>query len=286
MQRWVWRHIRIELPDDWEMLQFSRHEQSGQCAFADRYQFRAVLGWQAVGGPPDLARLASDYAAKLRLDGTMPDAAPARIGPWHGLRGRERGLLTSRFSGYVADEGCLVELSLLWPGQLDESLEAAILSSVGAEPPRGGGMRRWRAFGLDALVWAGLRLVQCVVRPALARLEFRDPRGTRRETFERLGMVRQWLRGSVRDWLARQTPRDAKDTREESFERNGHRVETVSGPRKAGAFRRPLRYEAAAWVCPADGRVYRVSASAPDRPGSEGRAWETLSCCEGMVLRG
>ncbi len=24
MQLWVWRHIRVELPEDWEMLQFSR----------------------------------------------------------------------------------------------------------------------------------------------------------------------------------------------------------------------------------------------------------------------
>jgi hypothetical protein len=313
VQLWIWRGIRVELPEDWEMLQFSRDPRAGRCAWADRYQFRAELSWQQVSGPPDLERLASDYLAKARLDGTMPDAAPARVGEWHGLRGHEGQRLTSRLSRYLAPvagggdclkaglrtedrlkaglqtqdclkaglqtEGCLVELVLLWPGELDASLEASILGSVGAEPAWPGGLRRWRAFGLDLLAQGGLDLVECSVQPARARLAFRDARGRRSEAFERLGMVRQWLRGSVRDWLAAQMPDGVPPARQEASEADGHAVECVVGVRRGGIVRAPARYEAAAWLCPADGRLYCVSVAGAEPCDGAGLLGERLLCC-------
>lgn len=302
MRLWVWRGIRIELPEDWEMLQFSRSAEAGRCAWADRYQFRAELSWQRVSGPLDMERLASDYAAKLKLDGTMPDAAATRVGEWHGLRGRDGGLLTSRFSRYFAEEGCLVELVLLWPGQADAALEAGVLGTVGCEPLWHGRMRRWRAFGLDLLASEGLELHECSVQPALARLEFWDARGTRREAFERLGMVPQWLRGSVREWLVRQLPQGARVVREGRSDQAGHEVVGVEALCPGGVFRRASSHAAAAWLCPADGRLYHVALLAPCsgmRPAcpevgeaADGSLAATcparrrLGCCEGMALGG
>ncbi|HUT34099.1 MAG TPA: hypothetical protein VNE39_11495 [Planctomycetota bacterium] len=311
MQLWVWRHIRVELPEDWEMLQFSRNPQAGRCAWADRYRFRAELSWQALSGPPDLARLASDYLAKLRLDGTMPDAAPVQSGDWRGPRGHEDGLLTSRLSRHLAEEGCLVELVLLWPDGLDPQREGSILASIRSESPWPHGLRRWRAFGLDALASGGLDLVECKAEPALAQLAFRDARATREETFQRLGMVPEWLDGSVRDWLVRQVPRDLRaekgtftfsppwgakgycaekenvpfSAREERAEASGHQVETVEGLRRGGLLRRPVHHAAAAWLCPSDGRLYCVGISGPDGADSKGLAGTRLSCCEGMTRR-
>jgi len=300
MQWTIWRHIRLELPADWEMLQFSRNMVAGRCAFADRTQFRAELSWQAVSGPPDLERLASDYLAKRRLDGTIAggvsprrdsrggDVPPtlARVGEWHGLRCHEGGLLTSRFSRYLGEEGCLIEFVLLWPQGLDASLEADILARVAAERPWPGGWRRWRAFGLDALAPGNLDLVECVAQPALARLGFADAREEHQVTFERLGMVPQWLRGSVRDWLARQVPSDLRDASEGRAEANGHQVEGLSGLRRGGALRRPTRYAAAAWLCPADGRLYRVAVTGLGAVEGGRPALDRLSCCEGKPLRG
>lgn len=302
LQLWVWRHLRIELPEDWEMLQFSRKLGAGRCAFADRYQFRAEVSWQATSGPPDLDRLVSDYQAKLRLDATTESASPtrrtvsapegrtpaggARIGDWRGLRGHESGLFTSRFSRYLRGEGCLIEVVLLWPEGIDKKLEAGILGSIRPEPECAGGMRRWRAFGLDLLAASGLALHECEVAPAMARLSFRSERGERQETFARLGMVSDWLRGSVRDWLARQTPGDVRATEPSAVEVGRHAVEVLRGTRKPGLARKASPYEAAAWLCPADGRLYYVSLTGAEAGGGTGLAGKRLSCCEGMALGG
>ena len=104
MRLWVWRYFRLELPDDWEMLQFSRNPHAGRCAFADRYQFRLEISWQALSGPPNMDRLVSDYLSKLKLDGTMPDAVRLDRPPWVGLRGHQGGILTSRFSRHFPAE--------------------------------------------------------------------------------------------------------------------------------------------------------------------------------------
>ncbi|HPD15884.1 MAG TPA: hypothetical protein PLE19_13095 [Planctomycetota bacterium] len=293
MQLTIWRHIRLELPADWEMLQFSRNAAAGRCAFADRRQFRAELSWQTVSEPPDLERLASNYLAKQRLEGTMPDAASVRTGEWHGLRGLEEGLLTSRFSRYLAEEGCLIEVALLWPDGLDPSLEARVLDSVGSEPPWPGGRRRWRALGIDAFASPSLDLVECIAQPALARLEFADAKEARHVTFERLGMVPQWLRGSVRDWLMWQMPADVQAPVVQAsclcapqMQRLRHQVETIGGLRRGGLFRRPAHYAAAAWLCPADGRLYRVAVTGPEAGESGQFISDRLSCCEGKPLRG
>ena len=278
MQLWIWQHVRIELPDDWEMLRFSRDGGQGRCAFADRYQFRLELSWRA-GGPPDMARLASDYLSKLKLDGAMPDATATRSDGWQGIEGHQDGLATTRFARYLVAEHCLVETVFLWPGGRDLPLEERVLASVAAEAAQRGRFQRWKAFGMDALVTRGLALQDCEVQPASARLTFADGREARQETFLRLGMVPEWLQGSVRDWLMRQKPRDVALASETASDRDGHAIASVAGSRRATLVRRKSRYEAAAWLCPADGRLYCVATVGSDEPLG-GR----LSCCGHMGL--
>jgi len=277
MQLWIWRHLRIELPDGWEMLQFAREQGTGRCAFADRYQFRLELNWRAVESRPDLGRMMSDYLARLRADETMPDAQATEAGGWPGIVGAQHGQLTSRFGTHLADEGCVVEVVFLWPGARDAGLEASVLASVAAEPVRDG-LRRWRAFGMGLRVADGLSLSECVVQPAVARMVFRSEDGVREATYQRLGMVGEWLRGSVGEWLARQSPRDVVRSSAGWETRGSHELALVSGTRRAGLLRRARRYEAAAWVCPADGRLYAGSATGLQGPAAclpGGR----LTCC-------
>ena len=281
MTLWVWQQLRVELPDGWEMLQFSRDPAAGRCGFADRYQFRLELDWRAAPSPPDLARMESDYLAKLRHDGTMPDAKATAAGERAGIVGTQAGLPTSRFGRYVAEVGCIVEVVFLWPDGRDEALEGAVLASLGPEPERDG-LRRWRAFGMDLLASAGLTLTGGVMQPARAQLAFADKARGREETFLRLGMVSEWLGGGdVAAWLARQTPRDAVRPATARSADRGHEIETLAAVRKPALLRAARRYASEAWLCPADGRLYCVSVTG----GEDGRlAGRRLSCCGELEL--
>lgn len=285
MRLWVWRHIRLELPDDWEMLQFSRNPHAGRCAFADRYQFRLEMSWQALSGPPNMDRLVSDYLSKLKLDGTMPDAVRADQAPWVGIRDCQAGILTSRLSRHFPAERCLVEVVFLWPEGEDAAVQEQILESIGPEPDWPGGLRRWRAFGLDLLATGSLVLSECEVEPALARLAFSDERTGQQETFRRLGMVAEWLKGSVRDWLVNQKHRDVELTAETMADIRGHTIEGASAVHKPGIARKASRYECAAWLCPADGRLYYVSATGTGTGKGTELAGTRLACCEQMALQ-
>ncbi len=296
METWVWRNLRLELPEDWEMLQFSRNPEAGRCAWADRYQFRLELSWQAAARPPDMERLVSDYMAKLRTTGAMPDARRCDAAGWRGIRGHEGGMLTSRFSRHFAPERCLVEAVFLWPegeGHPKARLrteglaeEERILESVAAEPERADGLRRWRAFGMDLLASKGLALHDCSVEPALARMAFGDGRGGAQETFLRLGLVCEWLKGSIADWLRQQRPADVEVLSEERSERAGHAVAAVVGARKPALFRRGSAYVAAAWQCPRDKRVYCASFSGTSACEPNALAGRRLACCNEMGMNG
>ena len=57
MKTWIWRNFGVGVPDDWEMLQFSKDPKSGGCLFADRYTFRLEINWRRTAGEPDLRRI-------------------------------------------------------------------------------------------------------------------------------------------------------------------------------------------------------------------------------------
>lgn len=280
MKLWVWRGLRVELPEEWEMLLFSRRREAGRCAFADRYQFRLELSWRQGRARPDMDRMFSDYLSRLRLEGAMPDAREVRGGSLRGIEGHQDGMLTSRFGLHVEPAACLVELVFLWPEARSVELEGAVLASVEAEPPGKDGLQRWRAFGLDVLTPQLLWLTECRNEPANAALTFADPRSQTIERFARLGMVEEWLDCSLDEWLRGQVPREATIASVKTTTENGHERVTLSGSRRPGFLRRAAPYATAAWRCPADGRLYALSSSGAHGPLLGHR----LSCCEEMEL--
>ena len=287
MRLWIWRHFRLELPDDWEMLQFSRESEAGRCGFADRYQFRLEFYWRRTDGPPDVERMTSDCLAKRRLDGSMPEATLVRVGAWEGIAGRDGRLFVGRFGRYFDPERCLVEIVFLWPESRDSELEERVLASVGVEPAGPDGLRRWKAFGLDLWATDGLPLLGCRVEPAHASLTFAGGAPERREQFGRFGMVSEWLHGTTREWLRRQSLGSVELEAESSQSVSGHAIETLRGlrrPRGLGRFvGRGVACEAAAWVCPADGRLYHVSLLGPEGKAGAPLAGQRLTCCEALL---
>lgn len=286
MQLWIWQNISIELPEDWEMLQYSREPEDGVCAFADRYQFRLELNWKQVAGPPDFERMLGDYQKKLRTDPDVDEQQRLQHRQWQGLAGRSTEGPTARFGRFFEASSRLLEIVFLGPERRDPDLEAKILDSV-AEAPRAADRRqRWRAFGMDLTASAEFELEECRVEPAAAMLAFAEPRQRgSRETFERLGLLSDWLQVSVPEWLAGKVPDLVGEPRAAADTVAGHHLELLRGTMPALTFPRVRRqknsYQAAAWICPRDERLYCVSSIAPyERDGGELKlAGHRLSCC-------
>jgi len=260
MHLWIWRHFRIELPEDWEMLQFARNEIVGRCAFADRYQFRLELSWRKMDSKPDMIRLLDDYQGRLRQQSQNVETDRIRSGKWSGIDSRTDNLISSRFGSFFEGESCLVEIVFLWPEAKDGSLIKSVLATFGEEPAERLRLRRWKAFGMDLLASEGLPLVECMLEPARAKMVFADEKQTQLETFERLGMVSQWLDVPLADWLEMQSPKDTRIDNKECRSLQSHEIEVVDGTVK-GRSSLPLtgkrfHYNAEAWICPKDGRLY------------------------------
>ncbi|MGD9874655.1 MAG: hypothetical protein AB7T27_10380 [Kiritimatiellia bacterium] len=278
MQEWIWRDVRIEIPADWEMLQFSREREKGRCAFADRRQFRLELSWRQVKGAPDFPRMMSDYKSRLESRGELQDAQTFTQAGWHGLAGKQKNLEVSRFGNYFDDDKLLVEIVFLWPDRRDVSLEKNVLQSCRYAAPEKG-FRICKAFGLACRIPEAYEFSACHVQPALASMIFTGPRKPAQIKFQRLGMVPQWMKHPLADWLKAQIPKDVEDAAFENTTANGHAVAQVQGRyRPKGLLIPKGLYRAEAWICPTDGRLYHAENIC--RPG-EDFSVRLPDCCGG-----
>jgi len=275
MQSWTWRNLEFVLPEDWEMLQFSRDPAKGRCAFADRNQFRFELDWRQVPGCPDFGRMLSDYMSRLQERG-MTDGQIVTAGAWQGIDGNVDGKGMSRFGWYSELEGCVVETVFLWPGVRDQALESVVLDSIRESSPDAEGRLRWRAFGMNISVPGGWSLHRCRVEPGLAEMIFRDGARRRGEViFERRGILDQWLKDPVAQWLRGRAASvlEKMDDPKRSVSR-GHEKVTITGINKGpGLLGRRSAGRAEGWICPADGRLYNIIGF--------GRENCILECCAG-----
>jgi hypothetical protein len=268
------------------MLQFSRDPSVGRIAFADRYQFRMELAWRTLKGRPDMQKLRADYLAKLKVDGSE-DVQTHNSGPWHGVKAGAAENLTTRFGRFFPTQSLLLEVVMLWPQGMDTGLQRKTLDSIAEERQTSGLFRRWKAFGMDLLASQGMALDLCSVDPACVRMGFAPAKDARRsERFERVGFVDEWLTTSVRNWMNRRLPARAEVTAERDEDLHGHEIRTVNAYAYASGLARLLgrkRYhQAAAWLCPADGRLYYAHVSSGEPLPQEGRpplAGGRLSCC-------
>lgn len=284
METWIWRHFRMDHPADWEMLQYSRQMPAGRCVFADRYQFRLEFNWKKCNVPLNFHRMLLDYQKKLEQDQKKTTVHRFMHANWHGLETKRDGVTTSRFGQFFGLEGCLIEVVLIWPGAKDESLAHKILHSV-REEPAVDGLRRWRAFGMDMFAQEDLALQECRVEPARTQLIFTGANQDQ-EIYQRLGMVERWLSGSVAHWLRRQVPQSLVHQIESSTCRGDHQIHWIEGQMARSGISRiirpPARYQAAACICPADGRLYGVSHAGAGIMRGDSLAGTKLSCCDDL----
>lgn len=288
VRNWIWQRISLELPDEWELLQFSRPPEVGRCAFADRYQFRFELNWRRVQGPPDFERMLSDYRARLEEMG-LEDAKRVQRSGWQGVTGREKNRVTARYGRFFPENNYLLELVFLWPKAQDPNLETAVLQSIRLEADTASGQTRWRAFGLDLLTGADFRFDYCAAEPANARMLFLGERGRVRDNFYRRGMVSEWLHTSIQQWLEWSVPKGYAITRSRMVAAQGHDAVHLAALRRRPVLRDLLfgrrEFHAAAWICPRDERLYCVTREAPTfRDRDRQRPAPALTCCPEMEV--
>jgi len=273
------------IPGDWEMLLFGRDFQSGRCAFADRYQHRLEFHWQHVPGRPDFDRMLADYKAKLVLNNHALQVSLHRHGEWSGLLTHGDRPTTSRFGRFFPGEQCLVEAVFLWPDGRDSRVEQQVLDSFRENPADASGLWSWRAFGMRLQVSDKLNLRTCIAQPGNARMVFAHAKDVLwKERFERMGMVTHWLQGPVNEWLRRRIPADVIIRRQSESRLANHAIAIVTGERHALGLRRLFRrrrsYQARAWICPGDGRLYCFMATRPTGMEPAGIAERQLTCCD------
>lgn len=286
---WVWQGLSVALPLDWEMLQFARDPEVGRCVFGDRYQYRFELDWKRVHGAPDMERMVSDYRAKLAADG-LREVRPLGHSPWLGTHGLDGEREICRYGMYSAESRQVLEAVFLWPPreQARPSLEGRVLDSLRVLPVLADGRRCWQAFGMTWHVPAATVFASCEVAPAQVEAVFalRNDRG--QATFSRRGMVSEWLTVPVSEWLEQSMPAGyVRETLTQAGQ-SGHEVCSLVARRERSVLsdwrhgRR--RYEASAWICPRDRRLYCVSRWAHRRRGQASGLDVALSCCSGLEV--
>jgi len=285
MKNWIWRQISLDLPDEWELLQFGRDRQAGRCAFADRYRFRCEMNWRTVDGQPDFKRMMGDYKAKLEQDG-LKQAQEYRREPWYGVLGENEPGFISHYGRYFSEGSCLLELVFLWPRDRDSKLERQILESVRYVPEKAGAVH-WRAFDMDFWTDSRLELIRCEALPANVELVFRSKRRRIEQRFARRGMVQEWLAVPIENWLEAWIPYGFKVVDTSTEQRRSHRIVRVGGTCvrtvKDILWGRG-KITAAAWLCPRDGRLYSVSSLFGKRDVSQAGKVR-LSCCSMVEVK-
>lgn len=290
MQRWIWRQLQIELPEDWELLQFSRSPEMGRCAFADRYQYRFELSWRRVPGPPDFERMLSDYRSRLEEEG-LEGTRRIQSAGWQGVAGTlPDQRMTCRYGAHLPALGCLVEAVFLWPKARHEPTEAQVLHSFRPEAPDAANQVRWQAFGLDLRTAAEGVLEACRADPAFHELRFSGSRRRHWERFSRRGLVSAWLQEPVAAWQRRQAPRRYHVLADRQEDRHGHGIAILRCQRRwpllADLLYGRRRVELAAWICPRDGRLYQVAQEGYPRPERRhrNRPAPALRCCPDLEV--
>lgn len=290
MRQIIWRQIQVTIPDEWEMLQFSRNPEFGTCAFADRYQFRLEVSWRVIAGRPDFDRMISDYRSRL-VEEQFTDLRTQQRAGWRGVQGRREGQLTSRYGNHFPELNLLVELVFLWPADRDADLEKRVLRGTRAVPADADGLAHWHVFGMDVHVDCTLDLDRCTAEPGFQELRFRNRKRFVEQRVARHGMVHEWLRKPVGDWLQSQVPKGYSITGRRRNDQAGHEIVWLRGERARSNLRELIRgrrdYITAAWLCPATERLFtfhHIGLPAAGKGGVQPAARLRLGCCPGMEV--
>lgn len=287
----AWNGIHFQLPDDWELLQFSKNADKGRAVFGDRYQFRFEIDWAAINTPPDLERMSTDYKSKLIQDGIKEPRTIAHH-PWKGVAGLEGQTPISRYCAYFTNRTLLLEAVFLWPPDptpsRNQAFEAKILDTIHVMPFQEDGRQEWNAFGIHCLAPEAHPLTECVANPADVKLTFSNAKETETETVARTGFLKVWLTKGVDDWLKSIVPKDYTVLSLNHTSQEEHDIwlleATISRADLKDWWKGRRHFTAAAWICPADKRLYTVTKAYHEDKNGNPHLPISLSCCHQLEI--
>jgi hypothetical protein len=287
MQSFIWRRINIDVPENWEMLSYSTNFDNGRCYFGDRYQHRLMFRWRNITSEPDMKKMAIDYSSYIGLRDDIISVKPVSHYQWEGVEAILSDASYLSYSSYLASEKLLVELIFLTPNGSENRQEQKILSSVSEEPLQLDNYRRWRAFGMDMVTDDKYIVKKCQVLPGLAIMVFSHSKdNVLYDSFERFGMVDEWLRGPIDEWAKKRIPDGIKLIDSHVDEYRGHTFYTVNGKVSPGISKQirgiKVNYTARTWKCPIDGRLYCYSSVRNSNDNNQPDDLDRLHCCENL----
>ncbi|MEI6519147.1 MAG: hypothetical protein WCO98_03795 [bacterium] len=246
-----------------------------------------MFRWRNITSEPDMKKMAVDYASYIGLRDDIVSVKPVSYYQWEGVEANLPDASYSSYSSFLASEKLLVELIFLTPANSENRQEQKILSSVSEEPLQLDHYRRWRAFGMDMVTDDRYTIRKCQVLPGFAEMTFNHLKDDNLyDTFERFGMVDEWLRGSIEEWVKKRIPDGVKIISSKVEEYRGHTFYTINGKVNIG-FSKLIRgarveYIARTWRCPIDGRLYCYSSIRNSNDNNQPEDLDRLHCCENL----
>ncbi len=278
MQTIEWLDMRMEVPEDWEIVRHSVRRRQGRLVLVDRRQQRMQVSWVDVAKRPDLERVISDYKARDKAeDAKTTFRGISCQGNWRGFRRIRGETALTRVGWHHEKSGRWIELSIFWPTGVEEALETGILKGF---EPSGSEEKttRVQAFGIALETDQGWTLSEAEVKPAAVKLTLR--RGAEEATVRRLGMVESWFKGDLEGFLKHEMGGEETDLRKVIW--NGHEAHRGEGRLKgswmSGVLGLRGKRSDLAWVCPQVHSLFQVTIAGR---GSERTAPEAMNvrCC-------
>ena len=288
-ERTCWRGLQVEHPAQWEVAVASGAGNDRRLVLADRYHHRLDVRWKRLDFDPKLDRVMDRYR---QHEGKGVEYAPIESldEGWLGvLQPLEPKGTLAHMGKFFGEQGVLVEATIYWPGRRDVNLEQAVARGIAAADPKAPRCT-WQAMGLSLDIDSRYDLVESDTK--VGRLCWSFSTGAKRSlelNVERIALAEHWLDEPLREWLVGQIPREFRPLRQDPVDHPPHRGEQIVSQAKMyfhDTLRgiRRLRVDRA-WLCPAEGRVYHMTASVPSRDSQlDFPSHLSVRCCRTPAL--
>ena len=259
LERTCWAGLELSHPAGWEISHASGKIRSGRLVFIERIDQRLDIQWRQLKRTPDIGWAMERFRRKAAAKASIRELTKSAK-YWHGLvlTNPDKSVVV-RAGRYFRDRKVLVELTLAFPAGRNDKQLKAMLESIDLQDPKAA-KRRWSAFGICIDVGGNFEIVRTSFKVGRVRWDFQA--GSSELIVERLGAPEQWLSDPLKKWLTDQLPPRGKVLQAELIQLGDHEADAVHwrGRASMGASligRKRLGLDVG-WLCPAEGRVYRL----------------------------